>query len=344
VNNKHTLVTIIIPCFNEEKFISQVINNIIEQDYPKEKTEILIIDGGSNDKTLNIIDEYTKFHRYITVLNNPNKIVPHALNMGINNSTGDIILRMDAHCIYPKNYITELVKKIFELHADNVGAILETRAGNSSSKALSIAYATSSIFGMGNSLFRVGTEKIVEADTVPFGCYRKEVFEKIGLFDEDLVRNQDDEFNARLIKNGGKIFLIPSVKVVYFARDTFSKLAKMFYEYGLFKPLVNKKVGKPSTLRQFAPPLFVLFLALFPILLYVPIIKYFSVGFIIFYLFFAAYFSIKSCVSNKKIGLLLMIPSFFLIHLSYGWGYIRGIFKFILFQQRVITKDFDINR
>jgi len=164
---------------------------------------------------------------------------------------------------------------------------------------------------------------------VPFGCFRKEIFDRIGLFDEELIRNQDDELNGRIIKNGGKIFLIPDVIIDYFARDEVSKFSKMFYQYGLFKPLVNKKLGAATTIRQFFPVLFVLllittfFFTVFQLFAYKLLL---AVVFVYFML--AITFAIKE---SENIGQIFLMPIlYFILHLSYGWGYLVGIFKFVI--------------
>jgi len=203
-------------------------------------------------------------------------------------------------------------------------------------EARAIAYATSHPFGIGNAQYRISNEKEpYEVDTVPFGCYKKKVFEKIGLYDTDLTRNQDDELNARLIQNGGKIYLIPNLKIKYFARDKFSKMFKMFYQYGLFKPLVNLKLKQPATIRQFVPLLFVLFL------IFGGILSFISLRFFYLYLLgLCVYLGINILVSLKiateKKDLRLfpyLVYSFFLIHLSYGLGYLKGILDFVILKK-----------
>lgn len=192
-----------------------------------------------------------------------------------------------------------------------------------------IAAALSSPFGMGDSHFRIGTNKEMQVDTVPFGCFRREVFDKIGYFDEELVRNQDDEFNGRIIKFGGHIYLIPSVVIDYYGRDSIGKVSKMFYQYGLFKPLVNKKLGNPASVRQFFPFFFVLGLIIGLILSLVStFFRILYIAVLALYIFLAAYFSIRQVKGLKRIFLLM--GTFFVIHVSYGWGYLRGMIKLLL--------------
>lgn len=326
------MLSVICPVYNEEKYISQCIESLLQQDYPQDDLEILFVDGMSNDKTREIIALYTRQYPFIKMLDNPKKIVPYAMNAGIKASKGDIIIRLDGHVEYPTNYFSALVKNLTELDADNVGALCETLPCGSSSKELAIAEALSSSFGMGNSYFRIGCNEVRRVDTVPFGCFKREVFDKVGLYDNELIRNQDDELNGRIIKNGGKIYLIPSIVTKYYARDKISKVRKMFYQYGLYKPLVNKKLGAPATVRQFFPLAFVLGLFIGAGLSCVSIIVallYATV--LVLYLFLACSFTVKSIVKTGRWGLVLYQPFiYFTIHVSYGWGYLIGIFKIIL--------------
>lgn len=244
------MLSVICPIYNEEKYIAQCIESLLLQDYPQNDLEILFVDGMSTDKTRGIIASYTKKYPFIKMLDNPKKIVPYAMNTGIKASKGEIIIRLDGHVEYPTNYFSALVKNLKELDADNVGALCETLPCGPSSKEQAIAEALSSSFGMGNSYFRIGCNEVRQVDTVPFGCFKREVFDKVGLYDNELIRNQDDELNGRIIKNGGKIYLIPSIVTKYYARDKISKVRKMFYQYGLYKPLVNKKLGAPATIES----------------------------------------------------------------------------------------------
>lgn len=328
----NNIISIICPVYNEEKYIEQCIKSILMQDYPHDNLEVLFIDGMSTDKTKIIISSYIKDYGFIKLFENPDRYVPQALNIGIRASKGDVIVRLDGHCVYPTNYLSLLEHKLYELNADNVGAIWNTKPAKETSICRSISIASSHVFGVGGSKHKIGSNKIIETDTVPFGCYRREVFDKIGLFDEDLIRNQDDEFNARLIKNGGKIFLIPGLVIDYFARDSIKKASKMYYQYGLFKPLVNKKLGSAATLRQFFPVLFVLgivFGAILSLFFLWAIILYASVLGVYFLIAFSI--SIKRAIVLKDWKLIILLPYIFLVvHLSYGYGYLTGIFKLIM--------------
>lgn len=330
------MISIICPIYNEEHYITQCIDSILSQDYPKENMEIIIVDGMSTDNTRSIVKNYIEKYPFIFLIDNPEKVVPYAMNRGIQASKGEIIIRLDAHAIYPKNYFSTLVKNLKNLKADNVGAICRTLPAKNTSKCKAIAAALSTSFGMGNSHFRIGAKEVMQVDTVPFGCYRKDVFERIGLYDNELIRNQDDELNARLIKNGGKIYLIPDIIIDYFARDNIKKTAKMFYQYGLYKPLVNKKLGSPATLRQFFPLLFVIGLIIgLPICCIWRQLLPIYVGVICLYFLLACIFSLRS--SLNIIQIIYQITTYFTIHLSYGWGYLVGVYK-ILFKKNFNVK------
>lgn len=329
------MISVICPIYNEEKYIGKCIESIMEQDYPKDDMEVLFVDGMSTDRTREIIVSYLPSCPYLYVLDNPLRIVPYAMNIGIKAVKGDIIIRLDAHAFYPKNYFSELVYQLEKLKADNVGAVCRTLPANDTPKCCAIAAALSSSFGMGNSYFRIGANKIMQVDTVPFGCYRKDVFDRIGLYDTDLVRNQDDELNARLVKHGGRIYLLPNLVVDYFARDTIKKTGKMFYQYGLYKPLVNKKLGSPATIRQFFPVTFVLGIILGGIVglvnHYLLVIYFFVLA---LYFLLALLFSMKSSRSITQIG--YQLCTYFLIHWNYGWGYLVGLYKLLM------NRDFSV--
>lgn len=322
------MLSVICPIYNEEKYIAKCIHSILAQDYPKDDLEVIFVDGMSFDRTREIVAEYSAKYPFIRLIDNPDRIVPPAMNIGIKASDGDIIVRLDAHAVFPQNYLSELVNNLRELNADNVGGVCRTLPINDTPVCRSIAYVLSSSFGMGNSHFRIGADSIKEVDTVPFGCFKRDLFERIGYFDEELTRNQDDEFNGRIIKNGGKIFLLPDLVIDYFARDTVAKVYKMFYQYGLFKPLVNKKLGQPATVRQFFPLLFVLGLVLGPLTFLISsAFIWLYLGVLLVYLTLAAIFSLKESRSLKEV--LIKIWVYFVVHFAYGWGYINGIIKLI---------------
>ena len=320
------MLSVICPIYNEEKYIAGCIESILRQDYPKDDPEVIFADGMSSDRTREIVTEYAAKYPFIKLIDNPQRIVPTGLNAAIAASKGDTVIRLDAHAEYPTNYFSELTRQLEELNADNVGGVCITVPVNDSAKAKALAAVLGSRFGMGNSDFRVGASKVKQVDTVPFGCWPREIFNRLGMFDEELTRNQDDEFNGRITKSGGKIFLLPHVQIKYYARDKINKVGSMFFQYGLFKPLVNRKLGSPATLRQFVPPALVLWLfigALISILWHPFVWVY--LGVTVLYLLLALFFSIKSSQSPKQI--LLQTTTYAVVHLSYGFGYIVGLYK-----------------
>ena len=324
------MISVVCPISNEESFISRFLDSIISQDFPKDEMEVLLVDGLSTDGTREIIAQYTREYPFLRLLDNPKRTAPHAMNKGIQHAEGDIIIRLDAHAEYPSNYFSELVHNLNEIEdADNVGGVCITMPANGSFKAISIAECMNSRFGVGNSYFRIGTRHIKSVDTVPFGCFRKSLFDEIGMYDTDMIRNQDDELNGRIIKNGGKIYLLPDVEIKYFARDKIYKVRKMFYQYGLYKPLGNKKLGAPTTVRQFFPLLFVIGLVvglLFSLLF--PILWPFYLGVIILHILIGTIEGIKSALKTKNAGCVLLMPYIFMnMHICYGIGYLHGMYN-----------------
>ncbi len=252
-------ISIIIPILNEEKYISKCLDSIVKSDFDKNEMEVLLVDGGSDDKTVKIIKKYQAKYPFFKFLHNPKKIVPVAMNIGIKNAKGEYIIRLDAHASYPQNYFSKLIKYHKELNADNVGGIIITEIKNKNSTSNAIKNVLSDRFGVGSD-FRSGVSEIKEVDTVPFGCYKKEIFDKVGYYDERLVRNQDIELNKRLKRNGGKIYLVPEISCTYYAREDIKALAKNNFNNGKWNILTayyTKNLDSLS-LRHFIPLIFVL--------------------------------------------------------------------------------------
>lgn len=325
------MLSVICPIYNEERFIDRCIRSILEQDYPKDRLEFLLVDGRSTDNTREKVAAYARKYPFIRLLDNPHRTVPYAMNIGILASKGEVIVRIDGHCTYPTDYLSELERQLYALGADNVGGLWNTLPAKPTTVCRAIAIASSHPFGVGGSKHKIGATKIIPTDTVPFGCYRREVFDQIGLFDEELTRNQDDELNGRLIRNGGRIYLIPTLVIDYTARNSLKKMCRMYYQYGLFKPLVNKKLGAPATIRQFFPVLFLTGLVAGAVLSFLhPVLAtiYFTV--LALYLLMALAFSFRAARKQRDRGLLVVLPAvFFLVHASYGWGYLVGICKLL---------------
>ena len=321
-------ISIIIPILNEEKYIASCLDSILQSDYDKDKMEVLLVDGGSEDGTMQIINEYQKRYHFIKLLHNPKKIVPVAMNIGIKEASGEYVVRLDAHSSYPKDYFSKLIYWHKKLEADNVGGVITTEVKNKTQKSSAIRKVLSSRFGVGNSEFRVGVDSVKEVSTVPFGCYKKDVFKKYGYYDERLVRNQDIELNKRIIQGGGKIYLVPDIICTYYARESFEDLAKNNFsngKWGILTPYYTKNLNSLS-LRHFIPLLFVLSLII-PLFLMLLDRYFVYMSFISFgsYLALAIIASFKLKENTKEF--FYLVSTFFVLHLSYGFGSTMGILK-----------------
>ena len=321
------ILSVICPVYNEIKYIDVCIQSILLQDYPQENIEILFVDGMSTDGTRDSINGYARINPFIRLVDNPRRIVPVAMNIGIKVSKGDIIIRLDAHALYPTNYFSTLVRQLMALGIDNVGAACKTDVLNKNQKTLAIKEVLSNRFGVGNSTFRLGVEKVMEVDTVPFGCWRKEVFDKYGYYDERLIRNQDIELNKRIVRGGGHMCLIPDTYSTYLARETFKGIARNNYMNGKWNILTvfYTKQFSSLSIRHFIPLLFLLFLFL-PVLLsffYSPLIVITFLSLISYTL--CAFIVCLFLSIRKKLNLFYLLIAFPVLHLSYGWGSFVGL-------------------
>lgn len=324
-------VSIIIPSRNEEKFIGKCLNSIVTQDYPKENLEVLVVDGMSEDKTKEIVKDYSQKYSFIKLLDNPNKITPFAMNIGIKNSKGDIIMKIDAHSVYQKDYISKCLENLQKYKADNVGGILKTLPAKNTLIAKAIALSLSSFFGAGNSYFRTGLKEAKEADTVAFGCYKREVFDKIGLYNENLARSQDMELNVRLKKAGGKIMLCPDIAAIYYPKDNLKDFFWHNFQDGFWAVYPLKFVKIPFSIRHYIPLIFASALFFSFILSFFS--EFFRVLFwLIIYIYFLvnAYFSYKISKREREAKFLFLLPLVFsLRHFGYGLGSLWGFAKII---------------
>ena len=318
-------VSVIIPIRNEEKYIYECLESIIAQSYPKDKLEVLLVDGLSDDNTRQIINEFSKKHQFIKILDNPKKIVPTALNIGIKASKGKIIIRLDAHAYYERDYIEKCVETLEKVDAVNVGGPIITLPGDRTMTATAIALATSHFFGVGNSKFRTSVEAQY-VDTVPFGAFRREVFEKIGYFNENLPRNQDIELNSRIINNGMKIYLNPEIKSYYYNRSTMKGLWKQNFINGLWNIFTHALTGNPLSLRHYIPFFFVFSLTIsFFIYLLHPIGALLFAFIAISYLVANLFFSFQIGLKNNVQLIPLIALTFITLHFSYGLGSCWGL-------------------
>jgi len=314
MTSSSSFVSVIIPCLNEERFIAACLDSIITNDYPKDQLEIFVVDGYSKDKTREIIKNKGEQFPLIKLLDNPKITTPAAMNVGIKSAKGDIILKMDAHSVYEKDYISKCVTHLEESGADNVGGVLQNVPANNTLIAKAIALCLSHVFGAAGAYFRTGTAEPREVDTVAFGCYKKEVFEKIGLFNEKMAKIEDLELNYRLRKAGGKIMLFPDIKALYYpSSDNLKSFFKHNFVDGIWAtyPL---KYGFHVSLRHFIPLIFVatIFLSIWP------------------YILVSLFFSAKIALDKKDWHLLFVMPlAFGTRHIGYGLGSVVGLVKLL---------------
>jgi len=308
-------ISIIIPCRNEKDFIVKCLDSIFANDYPAEKREVLVIDGMSEDGTREVLKKYIASHPSVKMIDNPKKITPSALNLGIKNAKGEVIIRMDAHASYQKDYIKKCLKYLKDYGADNVGGVVKTLPAQNTIVAKAIAASLSGTFGAGSSYFRIGAKEPKWVDTVFGGCYKRNVFDRVGFFNENLVRSQDMEFNLRLKKAGGKILLAPDIISYYYPSATLGKFFSHNIQDGIWAVLPFKFAKRPLRFRHYVPLLFFLTLPLS----------------IWFYLPVSLYFSFKIALEMGDARYFFIMPVvFFARHFAYGLGSLVGLAKLII--------------
>ena len=326
------IVSVIVPMRNEEAYIAKCLRSIIEQDYPKDSMEILVVDGLSDDRSREIVEEFRQEYPFIRLLDNPQRIVPTAMNIGIKEAGGEVIIRVDGHCRLAPDYISQCVRYLEETGVACVGGAIESIGQTPIARAISLAM--SSPFGVGDAYFRY-SKKERYVDTLAFGAYRREVFDTIGLFDEKLVRNQDYDLNYRLRKAGGKILLTPAIKSHYYTRSSLRNLWSQYFHYGFWKVQMLRKHSRSVRVRQLVPPLFVLALLLSGALSVIS-----SLAAWVFALVVASYLSLSlafslSIAARKGWRYLPILPVIFAcLHLSWGLGFLYSLAQ-LTFQRLV---------
>lgn len=320
------LVSMIIPCRNESRFIGPCLDSIMANDYPKEFLEILVVDGMSQDGTRDIVAAYAARNGFLKLLDNPQKITPAALNIGLTQARGQVIMRLDAHTFYPPNYISGLVAALKQTGADNVGGCWITRPGADTQVALAIAQVLAHPLGVGNAYFRIGAKEPRRVDTVPFGCYRREVFERLGRFDERLERNQDIEFNSRLQRAGGAIYLIPAIYSEYQARSGFGDLWRNNFGNGRWNIYATSVNALSLSWRHFIPLIFMGGLLLAAILAPFSAWGRYGLGLILGgYVLTVLAASVSIARRGGMVRLALLPIVFTVLHVSYGLGSMWGL-------------------
>lgn len=320
-------VAIAIPTLNEERFISRCLDSIIKQTFKFEKMDVMIIDGGSNDKTKDIVAEYQKSHQNIRFIENKKKIQSVAFNIGFKKSTAPYIIRLDAHAEYDSKYISLCIENLKQDEKrGNVGGRCNILPFNQSLWAQTNAILNHSRFGIGGAAFRVSNEAH-NTDSVPFGSFPRKIIEKIGGMREDLPRGEDNEYNSRIRKAGYKIFFDPNIISSYFARPTLGASCKQMYANGNSIGYLYYIDREAIGIRHLVPLLFVVS-GLFSIIISVlwsPFCYVFCGG-LALYLIADAIASIMGAKDNVKCTLPLFIL-FFCVHVSYGMGTIAGLIK-----------------
>ena len=343
--NKNPCVSVIIPCRNEEKYIAHCLDSILDNDYPKERVEILIVDGMSQDETRNVVKGYAQKYKFVKLVDNAKRFKPYAFNLGIQKAEGEIIMILGAHASIEKDYISQCVRYLNDYQADNVGGVMVTTPRENTLLAQAIALALSSPFGVGNARFRIGSKKPIWVDTVFGGCFRKELFKKIGFFNEELIHSQDLEFNLRLKKHGGKILSVPEIKSYYYALSDFKSFCRHNFRNGLWALYPLKFVQHiPVSVRHLIPFAFVSSLITSGILgLFSPAFLWLLGLISSLYLMTNLYFSAKIALAQKNLRLVLVMPFIFsTLHLVYGFGSLVGLIK-VLFSSAFWKNKFKTN-
>lgn len=324
------LVSVIIPCYNEEATIVGVLNAICQQTLPMSDVEVVIADGRSTDRTREIITEFQKTHPELVIklVDNIKRIIPAALNLAIDNSAGEFIIRMDGHTLPSADYLEKCVLALKAGKGENVGGVLEVKPGRDTWIARSIALAAVHPLGVGDAQYRRATTA-TEADTVAFGSFRRALIEKIGNFDETLFANEDYEFNTRIRASGGRIWIDPSIRAVYYSRSDLKSLARQYYSYGYWKFKMLQRYPGTIRWRQALPPVFVFGLLMLLLLsVFWNLARIVFAAAVIFYLIILIVGSIKPAIKTKQplavIGIPLAIAT---MHVSWGSGFWWSLVK-----------------
>jgi len=326
-------VSIIMPVRNEVGFIERVIQNVLDSDYPAEKMEILVVDGMSDDGTRDVIRQLSESDKRVRMVDNSQRIVPTAMNIGIEAMRGDFFTRIDGHTEVPKDFIARSIQCLYE-HPDAwvAGGSIKTAANTYIGRA--IASAMQSPIGVGNARFRLG-EYEGWVDTLAFGTHHKWIVDRIGAFDEGLVRNQDDEFNFRIVRAGGKIWMSKDIQSTYFSRGSLGKLRRQYFQYGFWRIRTLQKHKRPASVRQLAPLLFVL--SLFLLGSAGLVWKPFGIVLVVEVILYLLTLIIGTMDVGHKSGWRYapVAPMIFaVLHFAYGFGSLWGLVRFTILKGR----------
>ena len=321
-------VSVIMPCRNEASHITACLQSLLAQQPPGGGMEFIVADGMSDDGTRAILEQFAAQHPALHVLDNPARRTPCGLNLAVRAAQGEIIVRMDAHTEYAPDYVVECMRTLERTQADNVGGAVQTKTAGYLQRAVAAAYHCPLVVG-GARFHKIAHEGFV--DTVPYGCWRRSAFEKFGFFDEELVRNEDDEFNLRIVLQGGKIWQSATIKSHYYPRDSLPSLFRQYSQYGYWKVRVIQKHRQPASLRHLVPGTFLLaFVALAVLALFS---KLAYGAWEATALTYALVVGAAALDSGRRggLGLLPVLPAVIVCYqVSYGYGFLRGVFDFVI--------------
>ena len=338
-----TLISILIPCRNEEKFIAQCLGSVASFLLPGAcTTEILVIDGMSDDSTREIVGKCLLQFASLRLIPNPGKIQSCAMNIGICQARGEYILRLDAHSTYPKDYLLKLYETAKRTNADNTDGLVITKPFNDSYNASVVQALTTHAFGVGNSGFRVGMKE-GPADTVPFGFFKKSIFDRIGLFDERLIRAQDYEFNRRIGKCDGKVWLNPEIQLDYYNQPNMRRfLSKQLFREAPYNAYMWYLAPYTFAYRHAITAVFFLGIVggLLLSVLFQPMVYVFA-GVMGLYALLAFVSSLQQAVRFRKPAHIFVLPvCFFLYHFLHGLGVVWGLLRLLTFTAPVQKSKF----
>lgn len=323
MKNTHPSVSVIMPCYNEEKYIADSLKSLLDE-YCLKNCEIIVVDGMSDDRTQDIVNSLIKKELPIRLFQNEKKLQVHGLNLALSKAKGEIIARADAHCLYPPGYVKKCVDLLMTENALNVGGVMKPQGERTVQKA--IALALKHPVGVGDAKWHLGNYSGY-VDTVYLGTFKKELFKDIGLYDLKSSANEDAELNLRIVKAGGKVYLDRSLEVVYFPRESLRELAIQYFRYGRGRCYTTLKHRKVTSFRQIAPVLLVL--ALF----FSIVLSFFQPLILLFPLFYLGVVFLTALLSWPKQSIpfqqrILTGLSFLIMHTCWGVGFIsRLIFR-----------------
>ncbi len=265
--NDRPLVSVIVPCYNEEATITLLLEALHGQTYPRERMEVVIADGLSEDRTRQRIADFVQAHPELRVrlVDNPRRVIPAALNRALQAAQGEVIVRLDAHAVPAADYVQRCVEALQAGRAENVGGVWEIIPGADTRMARAIARAAAHPLGVGDAYYRFA-DRPRYVDTVPFGAFFRTLIARVGPFDETLLTNEDYEFNTRIREAGGRVWLDPAIRSRYFARATLRDLARQYLRYGYWKARMARRYPHTLRWRQWLPPLFVVALGMLALL------------------------------------------------------------------------------